>query len=786
LLGETFAFSATVSNSTDNTVSWSVNGIHGGSAQAGTISADGVYTAPPDVPQGGTVQVTATSHADSTKFAAATVTISSDIAVSLSPGISKVELGATQSFHASVASNGHPNPAIRWSLSGPACPTSCGSIDSSGNYTAPQNLPNNANLTVLASSAADPTKQSTASVTITSSFALQLAAPSNLQPGATAAVLATLTPVPGSKPNSLLGWSIAGSGCSGGACGLLTVTTTQAAGTNSFADTANYTAPEVVPQPNTVIITVTPEADPTRKTQATIAIQEGASLVLTPGTATLAATHRITLTAHFNGQSSDSLQWAVNGIAGGNANLGRICIVGSNPCQSFTSGTASQIDFLAPGAIPGTNPVSVTATSVSDPSLSAASQITVINHILVSVMPNSITIPPMGIQVFGAAVLGSSNPAVLWQVQGSGCTSAGLCGSVTGDGTYTAPVVPPTPNTLQVVAIGQDDSTQSGVANVTISTGANILSLHPASVYAGAADGFTLRVDGSGFVPSNPGPGSALQIGGTLRFTTCDSAISCTAPVSSADVAQAGSLNIQIQNPNHSTSNIVHLIVVAPGAGEDVITLTNAIPGATGKEIAVVEPTTAGLSTDQSDLNLDVAAIGLYVTASNTCNLAGNPIPLIRPVSGSTAADICVFSQAGFDTGMNYSFSGPGDIAVIARQPAGLGMIHLTLQIPAGASPGSRTLFIQSAQISIARPHREFWTFGDAWEASDELRATPALSFSATPDRDRPGRDCRACHHPGATALSAACTVFVGHRACPLPPLGCTRGKWRNLDGYEF
>ena len=48
---------------------------------------------------------------------------------------------------------------------------------------------------------------------------------------------------------------------------------------------------------------------------------------------------------------------------------------------------------------------------------------------------------------------------------------------------------------------------------------------------------------------------------------------------------------------------------------------------------------------------------------------------------------------------MSYSISGPGDIAVIAKQPAGLGIIHLTLQIPATATPGDRTLFIQNANL---------------------------------------------------------------------------------------
>jgi len=79
--------------------------------------------------------------------------------------------------------------------------------------------------------------------------------------------------------------------------------------------------------------------------------------------------------------------------------------------------------------------------------------------------------------------------------------------------------------------------------------------------------------------------------------------------------------------------------------------------------------------------------------------LGGNPIPLQRPASGTISVDICLFSQSGFDTSMTYTVSGPGDVAVITKQPAGLGIIHLTLQVPASAAPGARTLFIQNTNL---------------------------------------------------------------------------------------
>ncbi|MGB7435207.1 MAG: hypothetical protein WBR26_09300 [Candidatus Acidiferrum sp.] len=698
LLGETLNFTATVSNSSDTTVSWSVNGISGGSAQVGTSSADGVYTAPADLPSGGTVQVTATSHADTSKSATASVTVTSDIAIALTPNVASVELGATQTFQGTVESKGHPDPSIRWSVSGIACPNSCGTVTANGAYTAPQILPNSAAVNVIATSVADPSKQSTATITITSHFTLQLSAPGNISPGSSTTLVAVLTPVAGSNPSMMLSWALSGSGCVGSVCGVLTVTTSESAGGTPLDNTAVYTAPMSPPQPDTILVTVTPQADPSKQVQANITIQAGASILISPAAATVVANGRITLTASQSGNSSASFNWTVNGIAGGNSTFGQICVTGSNPCQPYSSGSATQVDYLAPGSIPSPNPFAITVSSVTSPGLSASAAITILNHVVVSILPSSVTVPPLGTQSFSATVLGSTNQNVIWQIEGTGCGTSGSCGTVDSSGNYTAPSVAPSPNALEVVATSQYDSTQSASANVTISTQLQVLTIHPASVYVGGLDGFTLQVDGSGFVPSSPGPGSTVRIGSTARVTTCTSAAVCTAPVTSADVAQPGNLNIQVTNAA-ATSNTVVLVVVAPSTAEDIITLTSASPTATGKDITVVEPTTAGIDTSDDDLDLDIAAIGMFSTSSNSCNLGGNAIPLIRPSSGTTTADICLFSESGLDTSMTYTVSGPGDVAVISQQPAGLGMIHLTLQVPSTAAPGARTLFIQNTNL---------------------------------------------------------------------------------------
>jgi hypothetical protein len=713
MLGNQFQFTVAVKNSSDSAVSWSVNGVAGGRAQTGTITSGGVYTAPGDLPIPANLTVTATSHADASKSGTAIVTVQSDVSISLpSGGALPVELGATHAFLAVVSSGAHPDKSVLWSVSGPSCPLLCGSVDASGNYTAPQILPASPNVTLTARSVADSSRQVSASITITSNFLLLLSVPTTVAASSTATFIATLKPAPGSNPSTVLSWSLSGSGCNGALCGTLSVVTEQSAGGNVTAASASYTAPIASPAPNIIVVTVTPLADPSKAVQQQFSIQgvsAGISVTVSPATATRAINHHLTLTAQVSGAANTNVIWNVNGLAGGNIAVGQICVVASNPCQLITNGTALQVDYVAPFAVPTPDPVTVQAVSVADATKSGTSEVTIINHVLVTVLPGSALLAPLGVQPFVATVLGTDNQNVVWQIQGAGCSPAGICGAITPLGVYTAPGGAPAPDALQVVAISSEDPSQSGTANVTISTGVNILTLHPASVYAGAANGFTLKVIGTGFTASASGSGSVLLIGGSARTTTCGTAQECIAPVTAADVALAGNVSVQVQNPGGALSNAVSLVVAVPNASDDVISLSAGAPEVSGKDIVVVEPTTAGVSVPGNDVDLDVAALGSFSAVNNSCTLGGNPVMLTRPQSGVATADVCLFSQSGLDASMTYTVSGPGDVAVIAKQPVGLGIIRLTLQLPATAAPSARTLFIQNTNLDKTAATGTLW-----------------------------------------------------------------------------
>ena len=73
--GSAYAFSVSVSGTTNTAVTWSVNTTPGGSAILGTINSSGNYTAPTTLPSPNNVTVTATSAADTSKSASSAVTL---------------------------------------------------------------------------------------------------------------------------------------------------------------------------------------------------------------------------------------------------------------------------------------------------------------------------------------------------------------------------------------------------------------------------------------------------------------------------------------------------------------------------------------------------------------------------------------------------------------------------------------------------------------------------------------------------------------------------------------
>jgi hypothetical protein len=207
--GQRVTLTPTVTNTSDTSVTWSVNGIANGNATVGQICqqasspclaptgagpASVDYLAPPTAPTANPVAVTATSAADNSKSASALITISGmheTVMVTMSPVYAFLPpsggAASTQQFFATVT--GTTNTNVAWSVqsgvAGQGCSgTACGSINSSGLYSAPTAAPSPNAVTVTATSQANTSVSASATVAITSGPTIEVILPSSVFAGA--------------------------------------------------------------------------------------------------------------------------------------------------------------------------------------------------------------------------------------------------------------------------------------------------------------------------------------------------------------------------------------------------------------------------------------------------------------------------------------------------------------------------------------------------------------------------------------------------------------------------
>jgi len=458
-------FTVTVTGSKDTAVTWSLSGAGCSGVACGTVSSTGLYTAPAAVPNPARVSLTATSQADPTKSAASNVTIVSPVAVSVSPSTVSVPAGVKQQFTATVT--GTSNTAVTWSLSGAGCSgATCGSISSSGLYTAPSAVPSPPQVTVTATSQAASTQSGSATVTVTAPIAVSVSpgAP-NVVTSAQQQFTATVT----GTSNKAVTWSLSGTGCSGAACGTIT-----AAGL--------YAAPASVPNPATVNVTATSQVDTTKSGTATVTVVAPISVTVSPSSPSVATKAQQQFTATVTGTANTAVTWSVTGTG----------------CNAAACGTITSSGlYTAPTSVPTSATVTVTATSQADVTKSGKATVTIVAGIAVSVTPASANVVTGAAQQFSATVVGSANTAVTWTLSGTGCSGA-TCGTITATGLYTAPAAIPNPATVTVTATSQADTTKSGKATVTIVAPVAVsVSPGSANVVTGAQQQFTAAVTGT-------------------------------------------------------------------------------------------------------------------------------------------------------------------------------------------------------------------------------------------------------------------------------------------------
>jgi len=197
VVNQSINFLATVNGATDTSVAWTctftTTTTPAGSTTPVTSAATActaaqgalsnsqpttvTYTAPATVPNPPpTITITATSNANKKKTGTATISLDSGIRVTVAPPTATVATGSSFQFHATLTNDATPND-VTWLLAqatttnvisptATSCSPGCGSIDTTGLYTAPTTVPATATVTVIATSKLDTTRFATATVTV--------------------------------------------------------------------------------------------------------------------------------------------------------------------------------------------------------------------------------------------------------------------------------------------------------------------------------------------------------------------------------------------------------------------------------------------------------------------------------------------------------------------------------------------------------------------------------------------------------------------------------------------
>lgn len=169
------------------------------------------------------------------------MTITGQIAITITPTAAQVMEGQTAQFSASVS--GTANTGVLWSVSGTGCAGSgCGTISSTGLYTAPSSVP--AAVIVTATSRANQAIAAIARVTIVPPVEVSVSpASAVVAVGTQQAFVASVI----NSGNTAVTWSLSGPGCSGAGCGSITAS-------------GIYTAPARLPSSPAVTVTATSQA----------------------------------------------------------------------------------------------------------------------------------------------------------------------------------------------------------------------------------------------------------------------------------------------------------------------------------------------------------------------------------------------------------------------------------------------------------------------------------------------------------------------------------------------
>jgi len=447
------------------------------------------------------------------------------VTLTVNPGTASVQAGATATFTASVG-NDSSNKGVTWALScsqatcGTVSPTSTGS-GIAVTYAAPA-MPPSSDLpvTIRATSRADSTVAASAQITVLAVTMSVSPTELTVQAGAAAPLTALVANDP---TNQGVTWTVS---CTQGPCGSVSPTATPS------GTATTYTAPADLPASDLqVTVTAVSVTNGSVSSSATVTVPS-IGITIDPSAAEVEAGGSTQFKATVvNDSQNKGVTWSVT--------------CSPAPCGTIspiTTASGTPIKYTAPATAPeDALSVTVTATSVRNPTVSTSAVVTV-PTIAVAVTPDSALIPLNAKHNFSATVdHDPTHKGVNWTLTQGTSPCSPSCGTMSSSSfatTYTSPSALPANPTVTLTATSASDSTKSDAVAITVATGT--VKLVPATINFGArvvkqssapqtvtltnTGGSALTVNGITFTGDNPGDFSQTNTCGT----SVNTGASCT------------------------------------------------------------------------------------------------------------------------------------------------------------------------------------------------------------------------------------------------------------------
>lgn len=447
------------------------------------------------------------------------------IAVTVSPASATVQMGGTAQFYAAIANDN--GAGVHWTVTCPSA--SCGEVLPTSSlsgvpvtYTVPSDPPgNDLAVKLTATSVADATKSSSATIAVPFVAISITPATSTVLAGDVTSLTATTTYDPSNKG---VKWAAS---CSEASCGNFSLVST------ASGEPTTYTAPPPPAGDLQVTITATSAADSLARAGAAITVP-AIAVAVQPDTMTVPGNTTTQLTATVS-----------NDVANSGVSWERAC--SSEPCGNVSpSSTASGVatTYTAPPQLPDDLTVTIQANSSSDSRKSASATVTVPSIRVSAISPNSALLPKNSTQEFTATVeYDASNQGVAWTLTQNGAACSPACGALspgTSNGsaatTYTAPPAVPANTTVTLNATSVANGNKSANASFTLTNGT--VKLVPASLTFQCKRG--KQCPDQAITLTNTGPGAltinGIEISGSSEFTEMNDCGTSVGPGSSCTI----------------------------------------------------------------------------------------------------------------------------------------------------------------------------------------------------------------------------------------------------------